>query len=700
MKEIIFFLILTSCLIVNARPFRQMLQTDSINCVNPQYASNPWCNTQLSASARAQLLLSAMNQTEKDSLLFGVPGNYTGNTLPNLRLGVPPLNMNDGPQGFRANVDGTSTQFPCGLAIAATFSPQVAFLWGATMGQEFVGKGANVQLGPGLNLERVPNDGRNFEYLSGEDPALGYALAFATVQGIQSAGVMANAKHYINNNQETNRTLVSANLDERTRMELYAQPFWGAVDGGVLSVMCSYNRINDTYACENDLTLSTELKGYMGFPGFVMSDWGATHSTVASAQAGLDQQMPDDSYYGQPLLAAVQAGQVSQADFDDHARRVLYAMFAIGLFDAPVPRSPADNPDANVTSPAHDLVARAIAANSTVLLRNAGGLLPLSPASLRTVLVVGRAADARPVTGGGGSGSVVPPYQVTPLQGLQRALQGTGALVTYYDGEDPREAARLAAGADLAVCVLATESGEGSDRPTLDLPAAEVAMTKAVAGASARAVALVIAPGPVLLPFAEEVEAVLLMFMPGQEEGNAFAEVLFGEAEPGGRLPLTIPNVNNEVGFTALQYPGVNNEEYYTEKLEIGYRWYTANNVTPHFPFGFGLSYTTFSLAHLFVKGRTVGVTLANTGQRAGTGVVQLYVQYPQSAGEPPLQLRGFRSENLAVGQSAVVVFKLNDRDLSIWNETTHAFQLVTGTFQIFIGFSSNDLPITSSIQI
>jgi beta-glucosidase len=666
-----------------------------LNCLNPTYRGNPWCNSSLPASSRARLLLQAMNLTEMDQLLYGVNGPYTGNTLPNKRLGIPTLNMNDGPQGFRANTAGTTTQFPCSLCVAASFDVDTAYNWGRAMGEEFVAKGANIQLGPALNVERVPLDGRNFEYLSGEDPMLGYWLTYSVVKAIQSTGVMANAKHYINNNQEINRTTISANLDERTRMEIYAQPFWGAVDAGVLSVMCSYNRINDTYACENDLTLNQELKGYMNFQGFVMSDWGATHSTVAAANNGLDQEMPDDLFYGSPLRKAVEAGTVSQAAFQDHAYRILYAMFAIGLFD----RQPVGNPNAVVTSPAHSLIARQVAINGTVVLKKT--YLPLNHRQVSKIALFGTAAGSQPVTGGHGSGEVTPPYVITPLLGLENffAARHDDVEILYYDGDDPQEAVQIATMADISISVLATNSGEGDDRPNLDLPANEILITQAVAAVS-KTIALVIAPGPVLLPFDEVVSDIVLMFMPGQEEGNAFADVIFGAVNPSGRLPVTIPVENNQVGFVPLQYPGVANEEYYTEKLEIGYRWYTANNAQPLYPFGFGLSYTTFSFSNLVITGRQVQFTVTNTGSLAGVAVPQLYVGYPAAAGEPPLQLRHFSKVGLAPKGSQVVTYTLSDRDLSIWNVQQHQMQVFPGDFTILVGSSSAEIALKGVMSV
>ena len=648
------------------------------------------------------------------------------------------------------------------------------YAWAQAMGEEFVGKGANVQLGPGVNVARVPLNGRNFEYVSGEDPYLGATLIQPLVRGIQSNGIIANMKHYINNNQETNRGNVSANDDERTRMEMYATPFGAAVEAGVLSTMCSYNRINVVWSCENPDTLG-ELKGYYNFSGWVMSDWGATHSTVNSALAGLDQEMPDDQYFGDALIQALQAGQVTQANIDDKVTRILTAMFAAGLFDNPNTGNIANN----VTSVAHNELARSLAGKATVLLQNYG-ILPLDRNTVGKIAVIGSAAYSGAITGGGGSGAVYPYYQVTPLEGISTALggefphrptectteQGVAYVAidapsaeassssaccqlcsarydcnvwTYYqgscffeslplavpihdkgyvsgfpaplplptnvlynNGSDQESAATVAAQADVAIVVVGTFSSEGHDRPNLAFPNFQDGLVFAVAAAQPNTIVVMINPGAVLTPWSSEVQAVLAMFMPGQEEGNALADVLFGDVDPGGRLPVTFPNIENEVGFTQSQYPGLPIFNpliaEYTEKLEIGYRYYQSHNIQPKFAFGHGLSYTTYSYSNLQVSGRNVTFDVTNTGSRTGYEVPQMYLRFPPAAGEPPLQLKGFTKLELSAGQTATVTFTVQDRDLSIWDITAGDFVPQTGQFGINIGASSEDFRLYGTL--
>eukprot|EP01124_Arcella_intermedia_P035261 TRINITY_DN8933_c0_g1_i1.p1 TRINITY_DN8933_c0_g1~~TRINITY_DN8933_c0_g1_i1.p1 ORF type:complete len:742 (-),score=99.26 TRINITY_DN8933_c0_g1_i1:33-2258(-) len=721
---------------------------------------------------RAKALLAQMTQDEKIAMVGGVQGPYVGNVPANARLGIPAIKMNDGPQGFRDNAHpGTTTQWPSGLTLAASWDPKLFFDWGVAMGEEFAGKGANVQLGPGVNVARVPVNGRNFEYLSGEDPFLGSQFVGPLVQGIQSQGVIANAKHYIHNNQETDRDRVSANVDERTRMEMYMPPFAAAADAGLLSVMCSYNKINGTYSCENDETLNVELKGYVGFSGWVMSDWGATHSTVGSANGGLDQQMPDASYFGASLKNAIASRLVLQSRLDDMVLRILTALYTIGEFDTPV----GGNINNDVTSPDHNTLARALAAHSAVLVKNDNKLLPLSKASLSKVAVFNGPASSKVITGGGGSGSVQPKYQVSPLAGIFEALNGkvvrgpcqydtpnidyyqpgnpsapstsaadccsqcqarldcnawtyyentcyfkpdnsgrvqsngrqsgtvppaSGTVqVEYYDGSNVTVATKMAAGADVAICVLATTSSEGSDRENLKLPDDQVAICSAVAAVQ-KTVAVIITPGAVLTDWDARVGAVLVSFLPGQEEGNAIADILFGDVNPSGKLPLTFPNKENEVGFKPDEYPGVGLVEYYREKLNIGYRWYATNGVKPKYAFGHGLSYSSFAFSNVVYDARRVSVQISNTGGVGGAEVVQLYLSFPPSAGEPPLQLKGFKKIFLASGGMDTVTFHLTDRDLSTWDISSHSWKIAQGTFKAYVGNASDNLPLSLSFTI
>eukprot|EP00043_Microstomoeca_roanoka_P013291 m.130236 g.130236 ORF g.130236 m.130236 type:complete len:782 (+) comp15716_c2_seq1:3-2348(+) len=747
-------------------------------------ANRPWMDVTADPESRAEQLLAMMTLDEKITMLHGSAGPYVGNVPANTRLGIPALNLNDGPQGFRDDAHpGTTTCWPSGLTMAATWDVNAMRNWGSAMGQEFYNKGANIQLGPGLCLARVPVNGRNFEYLSGEDPFLGYTLVQPAIDGIQSQGVIANAKHYVQNNQETNRGAVSENVDERTQFELYYPPFQGAIEAGVGSFMCSYNKINNVYACENNQTLSTDLKVrmYQGKRFFVMSDWGATHST--SINEGLDQEMPSGVYMSDKLKAAVLAGSVSNATLDNAVLNVLTPMFAFGLFDYNNTNSITNN----VTSAAHNQLARELSAASHVLLKN-DGVLPLSK-SVKSIGIFGQQGSSSVTVHGGGSGSVSPPYIITPRAGILSKLNISGAIpklacdqveklenidfyqpgnpsssatdaddccaqcqarpdcivytfvpdgnscwfkssnagytqhtglisgvlanssagpycngdqcVYYADGTNMTETAELASQVDVALVFVSTSSSEGSDRANLDLGNGQDNLIDVVADRAAKTVVVATVPGAILTPWRNDVNAILVNFMPGQELGNAVADVLFGDINPAARLPLTFPNIDNEIGFTEREYPGLDNaaEAYYDEKLLVGYRWYDAHNVEPAFPFGHGLSYTSFSYSNLRVTNMNISVDVTNSGSVDGAEVVQLYLGFPSSAGEPPKQLKGFSKVQIASGATTTVTFSLNDRDLSIWDVSSHSWTKVQGSFNVFVGASSRDIRLTGTLN-
>lgn len=688
----------------------------------------------------ARILVGKMTLEEKVALTHGnstaegCEGGYVG-CVPGLpRLGIPPIRLQDGPQGFR---DGgspkTTTQWPSGMTAAMSWDASLMGLWGAAMAAEFRGKGANVLFGPAVNLHRVPTNGRNFEYLSGEDPFLGRILVQPLVKGIQSQGVIANAKHYIDNNQEGqnshgeggagDRHSTSSNVDERTQVEMYFGPFEGAVQAGVLSVMCGNNLVNGVHICESGFAQNTLLRDWFGFKGFICTDYRGGQTTLGAALGGLDMQLPGcttpsasdpsglacvgnaqrPNYFGKPLLDAVRAGEVPEATVGAKVENVLYAMISTGALDRPRPMSI----KANVTSAEHAALARRIATESAVLLKN-DGLLPLVSEKARQagVAVIGSAGHDNAITGGTGSGAVVGPYQRTVLDALRESL-GDGA-VSYFGGHSPAQAAAAAQAAGYAVVVLAATSGEGRDRDGLTLPGED--LVYAVAAVQPNTIVVTASPGAFLAPWSDKVASLLAVFMSGQEQGSAVSDLILGRASPSGKLSLTIPNRENETGLTPAQYPGIEFDgncsvgwrtcynATYSEKLEVGYRWYHAHKVAPKFPFGHGLTYSTFQVSNLNVAGRVVSATLANTGAADAAEVVQLYLTFPEVAGEPPRQLRGFEKVHLAAGSQRDVAFNLTDRDLSIWDVTTHDWSVVAGEFTVEVGFSSADLPLRGTL--
>jgi len=762
-----------------------------------------------SARERAQEMLGRMTLEEKVTMLHGSEASeYIGFVAGNERLGIKAIRMNDGPQGFRApSFPGSSTAFPAMLNLGATWDAELSYSYGQSMGREFRDKGANVALGPGMNLARVPVNGRVFEYISGGDGYLGSHLVGPVIKGIQSNKVIANAKHWVNNNQETNRATVSEVVDERTRHELYYEPFQGAVDAGIGSFMCSYNKINSVWSCENPETLG-DLKKTLGFQGWVMSDWGATHST--SILAGLDQEMPSRTFFGPTLIQAVQAGTIPEAAVDDSVLRILTPMYEIGVMDDTEDTGSLEN---NVKTPEHTALARKIAAASHVLLQNTDNALPIKktpPAGKGYKIALIGAMARMPIVGGGGSGQVYPSKVVTPYEGIMTALnmadqivpmqvncnstathkdigyqqpscisfnsptqedcsgrcatftgcaewtwiggrEGSHATCLFVptksgrkpfpgaisgscmktqptpewqcnaenvclvttDGEDVELAKKFAKEADVTVLPIGTSSGEGNDRESLSFSrssscqlepeSSQDALVAAVSAVAQKSVVAMVCPGACLTPWKDSVHSILHGFFPGETYGNALADVLFGEVNPSAKLPITMPNIENEVQFTESDYPGVDKVATYSEGMLIDYRWYTSKGVTPAFSFGHGLSYTIFSYSALSVSadGRSISCIVKNSGSVAGSDVAQLYLKFPAAANPPPLQLKGFvKTSALSPGAEQTVTFVLRERDLSVWDSGLKAFTLVTGEYEAKVGSSSTDLKLAATLQI
>jgi len=783
--------------------------------------------------ARAVRLVAQMTLDEKMGFIQGnkdMNYGYTG-VVPGVpRLGIPDLRMNDGPQGFRA-AEPSTTQWPSGLTLAHSFDPTLFAQMGKGLGEEFYGKGANVQFGPGVNLARLPWGGRSFEYLSGEDPFLGYTLVQPIVKGIQSQGVIANAKHYIDNQNEGSpnggdRHRSSAYIDERTQMEMYFPVYEGAVEAGVASVMCANNMVDGIYVCENNQTGNGLLKGHAGFKGWMCSDYDGTRSTIDAANHGLDIAMPGPpgrpDFFGAPLRQAIKDGRVAESVITDKAVRIVYSLAVVGALDQANP----NNSTADVTSPEHYALARTLAAASATLLRNEREVLPLSKAKLAarngSVALIGLAGRTDPLYGGGGSGHVVPKSPVSiydalvdvlghpgpvppvtctvvdrntdyecgdgnsqrvkaanntveaccdacreggaqwvaftfkdtndnggcwchPGKGCTKLTKNreaynsgtcgggiaTGGPVAYDDGTNIDSSTAIAKAADVAIVVLSQTSSEGHDRDNITL--GQSAIVSAIAAAQPNTIVITVSPGPFLTPWRDEVAAILDLGFPGEQEGPATADVLFGDVNPRGKMPHTLPITSNDQGFTTAQYPGVSpadmskacnttpvapqpnglNPEggtgappcepwalHYSETLFVGYRWYDEHGVKPAFPFGHGLSYTTFSYSDLSVSSSSATFTLKNNGSVAGTEVVQLYLKFPASAGEPPQQLKAFQPVQLDAGASTTVTLSLTQRSFSIWSVDVHAWTVVKGDFGVAVGSSSRDIRLHGSVTM
>ena len=666
--------------------------------------SCPWVGSGAPISQRVSQLLAAMTVAQKVTVLTGASGSsYVGFTPAIGALCIPAMNLEDGPAGVGDGM-GSVTQLPAPVDVAATWDTSAERLYGQVIGAEQAAKGSSVDLGPTINIVRDPRWGRAFESI-GEDPYLNGTLGAAGIQGVQSTGVMAQVKHFAVYNQETNRNTPSddAVVSTRAEQEIYLPAFADSTQqGAASSVMCSYSTVNGTYACQNPYLLSTVLRQQFGFGGFVTSDWYATHATAASAHAGLDQDMPGtDGEFGSALQSAVSSGAVSTTTLNSMVTPVLTEMFAFGLFDEP----PAGSPAETATSSAHVADALQLAEEGTVLLKNSGGVLPLS-SSDKSIAVIGADASSSPLTAGGGSAGVTSSGTVTPLQGITAAAP-SGVTVSYNDGSSDSSAAALAASSSVAVVFVSNDESEGSDLSSIDLSSADNSLISAVAAANPHTVVVLNTGSAVTMPWLPEVAGVFEAWYPGQQDGTAIGALLFGGADPSGHLTVTFPASLAQVpAATAAQWPGQNGTVQYSEGIDVGYRWYDTQGLSPLFPFGYGLSYTSFSFSNLSVttlpKGgaATVSATVTNTGSRAGADVAQLYVTDPSAAGEPPRQLEGFARVSLQPGGSQTVSFPLTQRSLSYWNSGSSVWATATGSYGIAVGDSDAHLPLTGTLAV
>jgi len=705
----------------------------------PAKPTGPWMNQSLSPDERASLLVKQLRFDEKialvhgtgwDALLGELPPNSLGGAgfVPGIpRLGIPNLQIADAAVGVaRGAVFGRySTPLPSALAEAASWSLGIARLYGALIGSELHDQGYNMGLGGGVNLTREPRNGRNFEY-QGEDPILAGKMAGAAMKALSEQGVIPHIKHYAINDQENGRNFVNMKIDKRAMRESDLLAFEiGIKEGGVGAVMCSYNMVNGVYACENDYLLNQVLKKQWGFPGFVISDWGGTHSSAKAANAGLDMEQPGSDYFGAGLKKDVDSGTVSAARLDDMVHRILRTEFAAGLYDRPA--------DRQVPDIFHGLeVAQRVAEHGSVLLKNSGGQLPLSPA-VRSIAVIGSHADVG-VLSGGGSAQVDPPggnavanagqavfgpivwHPSSPLKAIR--AKAPHANVEYDSGDDPAAAAKLAKASDTAIVFVHQPSSEGADMSSLSLPGNQDALVSAVAAANPHTIVVLETGGAVTMPWIDHVSAALEAWFPGIRGGEAIANILFGDVNPSARLPITFPRSEQDLprpkiaeqppardGDMVDFFPGfkINSRTFdvaYDEGLKVGYKWYEAEGKLPLFPFGFGLSYTSYIYSDLKVTPASVTFSVKNTGARAGAEIAQVYVTLPSAAGEPFHRLVAWQRVELTAGETKSVNLALNPHYLSIFNADSEAWELLAGSYTVYAGGSSRDLPLHAAMEI
>ena len=712
----------------------------------------PAARTTGSPSERAAAMLAQMTRDEKLTLLEGYfgtdfppakftapPGVRPGSAgyVPGIpRLGIPPQWETDAGLGVAtqgsARHKRAATALPSGPATAATFDPALAYAAGRMIGGEARAYGFNVMLGGAVNLLREPRGGRNFEY-AGEDPLLAGTIVGAEIAGVQSNHIIDTTKHYALNDQETDRGGGNFNIGEAALRMSDLLAFELAIErGNPGSVMCSYNLVNGLHACESPFLLTQVLRRDWGWRGYVMSDWGAAHSTAPSANAGLDQEsgygLQKDAWFGaDKLRAALQSGAVSQQRIDLMVTRILTAMFAHGLIDhslgagassdAALDRARArHDPEAGVVlapGSAIDFAAdRAVAQRDAeagiVLLKNRGNLLPIA-AGARRIAVIGGHADKGVISGGGSSqvyagdenavAGVKPTswpgpvifYPSSPLEELRKLLPN--AKIEYADGDDPSAAAQLARGADLAIVFGTQWSAESIDVP-LHLDGAQDALVAAVAAANPHTVAVLETGGPVLMPWADKVSAIVEAWYPGRMGGAAIANVLSGRVNPSGHLPMTFPR-----SLDQLPFPGEprHKEATYSEGATVGYKWFDAHGLEPLFAFGHGLSYTSFAYSGLKVTRTAAGlrasVRVSNTGRRTGADAVQFYVSGPPGSGwEAPRRLGGYARVELRPGRSKVVGIHVDPRLLAVWSTARPGWTRAAGRYTVTVAHSSRDL--------
>jgi beta-glucosidase len=705
-------------------------------------------------SDRIADLVESLTRAEKLELVHGAPdpdGTATG-YLPGVdRLGVPELKLADGPLGVRTPGQA-ATAFPASVALAATFDDELGRQQGAAIGREANARDQDVLLGPGLNLIRVPHCGRNFEYFS-EDPVLTGAFAAAVVEGLQSEDVVATPKHFVANNQETRRTRVSAEVDERALRECYLPGFRAAADAGAGAMMTSYNCVNGTHVSDHRRLLTEILKDEWGFEGFVMSDWFGTESTVGAATAGLDLEMPgitgeemmeafgmpdqelSDIDFGnadalptpetagtrlfaEPLDDAIDAGDVPEERLDDMVARVLGQMERFGVLDG-------ERKEGEIDTPEHREIAEEVATRGTVLLEN-DDALPLDDDA--DLAVVGPAANVA-MLGGGGSSEMTAFEETATVDGIRERSDG---MVTYAQGvpeidipsffddifgddetvtdADPDtdsasvaldDAVEAARSADVAVVVVQDATTEAEDREDLRLPGEQDELVEAVAAASDRTVVVLQSSGPVELPWRDDVAAVVESWYPGQADGDAVASVLYGDADAAGRLPVTFAPESEYPATEPHQYPGVNDEVHYEEGVFVGYRHFDATDAELTYPFGHGLSYAEFDYQDVvMVDDETVRVTVENISERDGREVVQAYVRPPRVADvdRPRREFAGHTAVEIPAGHSVTVDVALDDLAFRRYDESD-GWTVDAGAYGVEVGRSSRDVRAETGVS-
>jgi beta-glucosidase len=707
-------------------------------------APRPWMNASLSPDLRADMVIEQLTLDEKIQLVHGigwgplVPGSPippdnnggAGEVLGIPRLGIPSVQQADSAVGVRmaARQSRYATLLPSVLAAASSWDTEAAHLYGDVIGRELRAQGYNQSIGGGINLARDPRNGRLFEY-PGEDPVLAGVTVGHVIRGIQDHQIMGDIKHFAVNDQETGRTVVDVRISNEAARESDLLAFeLGIRIGQPSSVMCSYNKVMGDWACENDWLLNHVLKGAWRYPGFVVSDWDATHSTDKAAMAGLDVQMPGDEYFGEALKQAVTSGRVPMRRLDDMVHRLLRSMFSAGIVDhPPTPRSVID-PFRGLEDAQH------IAEESIVLLKN-DGTLPLNAASVRSIAVIGAHADVGVLSGGGSAqvdapgGNAISPATPTqwgeavyfPSSPLRYIREHAGAAAVHFDaGTDASSAASLAKSADVAIVFADQYMSESGDSSSLSLPGKQNELISAVTAANPRTIVVLITGNPVTMPWIDNAAGVMEAWYPGIAGGQAIANIIFGNVVPSGKLPITFAKSENDLpharifgmthhgtggdslGWSADQKKRESFVADYNEGVRFGYKWFDSEGKQPLFPFGYGLSYTKFKYSGLHVDptAKTVTFTIENTGNRSGAEIAEVYVGLPKASGEHFHRLAAWQRIDVNAGQQKIVTVPLEPLAMATFDQKKDAWAWASGKYTVFVGGSSRDLPLRTEVAL
>jgi len=684
-------------------------------------ANGPWMDKSLSPDQRADLVLAQMTLDEKITLVHGMGGfgragahsNGGAGVVEGIpRLGLPDLQLADSAVGVRSAAERGrySTLLPSTIGEAATWNPKMAWDEGDVIGRELRDEQYNVSLGGGVDITREPRNGRNFEY-QGEDPVLAGKMVAQFIQGLQSNHVIGDVKHYAFNDQETGRNIGNVLIGKRAARETDLLAFEIAVkEGQPGMVMCSYNKMNGDWACENSYLLTDVLKKAWGFPGLVMSDWGGTHSTAKAALAGLDNEEPGSMFFGAALKKAVDSNEVPMARLNDMVHRIVRTEFALGIVDDP-PRGRVVDPFRGADT------AQEIAEQSMVLLKNSGNQLPLDAATVKSIAVIGSHADTGMMSGGGSAqvdapGSGPSPwgrpvwFPTPPLKAIR--AKAPQAKVEFNDGADPAAAAALAKMSAVAIVFVNQPTSEGADLRTLKLPGDQDKLVSAVAAANPHTIVVLETGGAAAMPWIDQVSGAIEVWYPGIRGDVALANILFGDVNPTGKLPVSFAKTDADLPhpeIAGMEAPGRARGPMqpfdipYSEGLKVGYKWFDAEKKDPLFAFGYGLSYTTYAYSGLKAGTDSVTFTVRNTGKRAGAEIAQVYAGLPAAANEPPKRLVAWERIPLGPGESKTVTLAIDPKFLSIFNEEKDGWELLPGEYRFFVGGSSRSTPLTATVK-